>query len=110
MSQEYSVEEFWTFDLRVGLIIEAEKVVGSQKLLKLTVDFGNELRTIVTGVADQHDPSEFKAKKMVFVTNLKAKKVFGVESKGMLLLAEDANKQTYLVEVRENVPVGSRFY
>ncbi len=109
MSQEYSVEEFWKFDIRVGQIVEAEKVQGSQKLIKLTVDFGKEKRTIVTGVADQHTPSEFKGKKMVFVLNLKPKKVFGIESKGMLLLAEDENKKTYLVSV-EDAPIGSRFY
>lgn len=109
MNQEYSVEEFWKFDLRVGQILDAEKVQGSQKLIKLTVDFGTEKRTIVTGVADQHSPSEFKGKKMIFVLNLKPKKVFGIESKGMLLLAEDENKKTYLVAV-EDTPVGSRFY
>jgi tRNA-binding protein len=109
MSQEYPVEEFWKFELKVGQVLEAEKVQGSQKLIKLTVDFGNEKRTIVTGVADQHTPSEFIGKKMIFVLNLKPKKVFGIESKGMLLLAEDEDKRTYLVSA-DNVPVGSRFY
>lgn len=109
MSQEYSVEEFWKFDMRIGQIVEAEKVQGSQKLIKLTVDFGKEKRIIVTGVADQHTPSEFKDKKMVFVLNLKPKKVFGIESKGMLLLAEDENKKTYLISVKD-APIGSRFY
>jgi len=109
MSQEYPVEEFWKFDMRVGRVLEAERVQGSQKLIKLTVDFGSEKRTIVTGVADQHPPSEFVGRKMVFVLNLKPKKVFGVESRGMLLLAEDGEKKTYLV-CADEAPVGSRFY
>ena len=78
MSQEYAVEEFWKFELRVGKVLGAEKVVGAQKLIKLVVDLGDEKRTIVTGIADQHDPSELAGKKMVFVTNLKPKKVFGI--------------------------------
>jgi len=110
MSQEYPVEEFWKFDLRVGLVVTAEKVSGSQKLIKLLIDLGNEKRIIVTGIADQHDPSVMIGKKMIFVSNLKPKKVFGIESKGMLLLAEDANKQTYLVMAEDCVPVGSKFY
>jgi len=110
MSQEYPVDEFWKFNLRVRYILNAEKVTGTQKLIKLTVDLGNEKRTIVTGIADQHDPSELAGKKMVFVTNLKPKKVFGIESKGMLLLAEDQNKQTYLIMASDNIPLGSKFY
>jgi tRNA-binding protein len=110
MSQEYTVEEFWRFDLKVGKILDAEKVTGAQKLIKLIVDLGDEKRTIVTGIADQHGPSELNGKKMVFVTNLKPKKVFGIESKGMLLLAEDQNKQTYLITTADNIPTGSKFY
>ena len=110
MNQEYTVEEFWNFDLKVGKVFEAEKVAGAQKLIKLIVDFGDEKRTIVTGIADQHEPSELAGKKMVFITNLKPKKVFGIESKGMLLLAEDHNKQTYLITADDNIPIGSKFY
>ena len=110
MSQEHLVEEFWKFDLRVGYVLSAEKIAGTEKLIKLIVDFGDEKRTIVTGIADQHDPTEIAGRKMVFVINLKPKKVFGIESKGMLLLAEDKDRKTYLITADDNIPLGSKFY
>ncbi len=105
----YDVEEFWKFNLRVGLVKEAEKVPRSKKLIKLVVDFGNEERTIVTGIGDQYKPEDLEGKKMIFVTNLKPKKLMGVESQGMLLLAEEDGK-VYLVEVNEEIPLGVKVW
>jgi tRNA-binding protein len=110
MSGEYSAEDFWRFDIRVGAVLAAERVQGSQKLIKMVVDLGSESRTIVTGIADEHDPTELVGKKMLFVANLIPKKIFGIESRGMLLLAEDGKKRTYLVVVDDVVPVGAKFY
>ncbi len=106
----YDVEEFWKFSLRVGLVKEAEKVHKSRKLIKLVVDFGDEERIIVTGIGDQYKPDDLKGKKMIFVTNLKPKKLMGVESQGMLLLAEEENGNVYLIEVGEEVPIGVKVW
>lgn len=110
MGELYTVEEFWKFTMRVGLVRAAERVPGSKKLLKLEVDFGDEVRTVVAGVADRFGPEDFVRKKMIFVTNLKPKKVFGIESQAMLLVAEDKDGRLYLVTVGDEVPAGSKFY
>ncbi len=106
----YDVKEFWKFSLKVGLVKEAEKVPKSKKLIKLVVDFGDEERTIVTGIGDQYKPRDLERKKMIFVTNLKPKKLMGVESQGMLLLAEEENEKVYLIEVDEKAPVGVKVW
>lgn len=104
------VEEFWKFDLRVGRVLEAERVPGSEKLIRLEVDFGNERRTVVTGIADQVSPDRLVGKKMIFVLNLKPKRVMGVESRGMLLLAEEDSGRVHLIEVPEEVPEGTKVW
>ncbi|WP_209477276.1 methionine--tRNA ligase subunit beta [Thermococcus stetteri] len=106
----YDVDEFWKFDLRVGLVKGAEKLKRTKKLIKLDVDFGNEERTIITGIADQYPPEELEGKKFVFVLNLKPKKLSGVESQGMLLLAETEEGRVYLLPVPDEVPVGTRVW
>ena len=110
MSELYDAQDFWKFKMKVGLVKSAERVPNSKKLLKLEVDFGNEIRTVVSGIADVFSPEEFVGKKMIFVTNLKAKKVFNIESQAMLLLAEDERGQIYLVIAEEKVTIGSKFY
>jgi len=110
MSELYDVEEFWKFKMRIGLIKSAEKVPKSTKLIKLKVDFGDETKTVVTGVAGVFSPEEFVGKKMIFVTNIKPKKVFNIESQAMLLLAEDEKGKSYLVKVDDEIPIGSKFY
>ncbi len=107
---EYDVEEFWKFDLRVGYVKRAEKVPKSRKLIKLEVDFGNEERTIVTGIGDQYRAEELEGRKMIFVLNLKPKKLMGVESRGMLLLAEEEGGKVHLITVGGEVPVGVKVW
>lgn len=106
----YDVEEFWKFDLRVGKIVGAERVPGSRKLIRLDVDFGDESRVVVTGIADQVSPEQLLGKKMIFVLNLKPKKVMGVESQGMLLLAEEESGRIHLIEVPDEVPQGTKVW
>ena len=106
----YDVEEFWKFMMRVGRVVEAEKVPRTKKLIKLVVDFGNETRTIITGLADQYSPEDFVGKKMIFVTNLKPKKFSGILSEGMLLVAEEPNGKVHLITVDDSVPEGTRVY
>ncbi|MGC9103930.1 MAG: methionine--tRNA ligase subunit beta [Candidatus Methanodesulfokora sp.] len=106
----YDVEDFWKFDLRVGLIEEAERVPNSRKLIKLLVNFGKEKRVIVTGIADQFPPDDLVGKKMIFVLNLKPKKIMNVESQGMLLLAEEDSGKVHLITVDDSVPIGTKVW
>ena len=82
-------EEFTKLDLRVGTIIAAEKVKKTKKLLQLQVDLGEEVRTIVSGIAESYRPEEVVGKKVTVLTNLAPRKIRGVESQGMLLMSED---------------------
>ena len=82
-------DEFTKLDLRVGTIIAAEKVKKTKKLLQLQVDLGEEVRTIVSGIAESYRPEEVVGKKVTVLTNLAPRKIRSVESQGMLLMSED---------------------
>ncbi|HDD25827.1 MAG TPA: methionine--tRNA ligase subunit beta [Acidilobales archaeon] len=111
MSQEKpSVEEFWKFNLRVGLIKEAERVPKSRKLIKLVVDFGDCVKTALAGLGDVFKPEDLVGKKFIFVTNIRPKKAFGIESQVMILVAEDDKGNEYLLPVSDEVPIGSKVY
>ena len=106
----YDVSEFWKFDLRVGIVKKAEKLRRTKKLIKLNVDFGNEERTIITGIADQYSPEELEGRKFIFVLNLKPKEFSGVKSEGMLIVAENEEGKVYLLPVPDEVPVGTKVW
>ena len=80
-----SHDEFMKMDLRVGKVIECERVPESKKLLRLVVDLGMERRQIVTGLAEHYSPDELKGKRVIVITNLEPRKIFGIESQGMIL-------------------------
>ena len=82
-------EDFSKIDLKTGTIIAAEKVEKADKLLKLEVDLGSEKRTIVSGIALNYEPENIIGKKVVVVTNLSPRKMKGIESNGMILMAEE---------------------
>ena len=103
---EVSFDDFLKVELRVGEIIACEAVPKSSKLLKETVKFGNETRTIVSGIAKQFKPEEMVGKKVVFVTNLAPRKICGIESQGMIMAAEDENGNFALI-TPENKDVAS---
>lgn len=84
-----SFEEFKKFDLRVAKVIEAEKVEDSEKLLKLQVDLGEEKRQIIAGIQKNYNPEELVNKEIIIIANLEPKTIFGLESQGMLLAAEN---------------------
>ena len=94
---EISIDDFAKVQLRVGEIIACEKVPKSSKLLHETVKFGDEIRSVVSGIAKHYTPEEMVGKKVVFVTNLKPVKICGVLSEGMILAAEDENGTLSLV-------------
>jgi methionyl-tRNA synthetase len=90
-------EDFKKLDLRVGTITAAEKVPKADKLLKLEVDMGFEKRTIVSGIAQHFAPEDVVNKQVVVVANLAPRKMRGIESNGMILMAEDAQGKLYFV-------------
>ena len=92
--EEITFEEFMRMDFRVGEILKAEKVEGTQKLIKLEVDIGTEKRTMVAGIADVYSPEELVGKKLVVIVNLKPALIRGIESQGMILAAEVEGKAT----------------
>jgi methionyl-tRNA synthetase len=94
---EIQYEDFKKLDLRVGTITAAEKVPKADKLLKLEVDMGVEKRTIVSGIAQHFAPEEIVKKQVVVVANLAPRKMRGIESNGMILMAEDAQGKLYFI-------------
>jgi methionyl-tRNA synthetase len=93
---EIVYDDFAKMDLRVGLVLEAEAVKGSKKLLKLSVDIGYESRTILSGIAQHYKPEEMVGKKVIVVANLKPRPMMGTESHGMILMSEDRDGRLVL--------------
>jgi methionyl-tRNA synthetase len=104
---EIVYDDFAKLDLRVGTILTAEKVEKADKLLKLSVDLGNEQRTIVSGIAQHFKPEEIKGRQVVVVVNLAPRKMRGIESNGMILMAEDPAGRLHFVQPGEKIPPGS---
>jgi len=105
--EEYiTIDDFAKIKMRVGKVLEAEKVEKSDKLLKLKVSFGDEERIIVSGIAQYYEPQELIGKNVIVLANLKPRKIFGIESHGMLLAAKDGEKLAILTTDKD-VEVGS---
>lgn len=102
-----SIEDFAKIDLRIAEVLEAEKVEGADKLLKLQIKIGNEKRQIVAGIAQHYTPEELIGKKIVVVANLKPAKLRGIESCGMLLAASDSKGLT-LVTIDRDIDSGAK--
>jgi methionine--tRNA ligase beta chain len=100
-------EEFQKIDLRVGKIVEVEKVEGTDKLLKLKVDLGSEKRQLVAGIAKFYQPKNLIGREIVVVVNLEPKTLMGIESQGMLLAA-DVEGRPILLRPDEEVPPGTK--
>jgi methionyl-tRNA synthetase len=102
-----TIDEFAKLELRVALVKSAEKIAGSKKLLKLSVDLGDEVRQIVSGIADAYTPESLVGRKVVLVANLKPAKLMGVESFGMVLAASLDGKAV-LCSFDADVPPGTK--
>jgi methionyl-tRNA synthetase len=99
---ETSFDDFMKMDIRVGKIIEAEKVPKANKLLKLIVDTGLDKRTVVSGIAEHYKPEDIIGKKVTVLMNLAPRKIRGVESQGMILMAEnDKGELSFVVPEKE---------
>ena len=100
-------DEFTKVDIRTATILEAEKVPKTTKLLKLTIDTGIDVRTIVSGIAEYYEPQSIIGKQISIVANLEPRKIKGIESKGMILMAEDRDGKLVMVTPSEKVGNGS---
>ena len=97
-----SYEDFSKLDMRIGTILEAEKIEKSNKLLKLKIDTGVDQRTVVSGIAKDYSPGEIVGMKVSILVNLAPKKIMGIESQGMILMGEgDDGKLAFLLPDKE---------
>lgn len=104
---EIVFDDFARIDLKVGTIIAAEKVEKADKLLKLSVDLGFETRTIVSGIALHFKPEEIVGKQVTVVCNLAPRKMRGIESNGMILMAENADGKLHFINPEEKIIAGA---
>jgi methionyl-tRNA synthetase len=104
---EIVFDDFAKIDLRVGTIVAASKVEKADKLLQLSVDLGFETRTIVSGIAQHFEPESIVGKQVTVVVNLAPRKMRGIESNGMILMAEDANGKLHFINPSDNINPGS---
>jgi len=95
-------------DIRVGKITAAEKVAGSDKLIKMNVSFGSEERQIVAGLAQKYSAGELNGRKTIFLFNLEPKKLRGIDSQGMILVANGGDGEYSLIVPDKDVPEGSK--
>ena len=107
LKPEIAFDDFAKIDLRIGTIVSAEKVEKADKLLKLSVDLGFETRTIVSGIALHFKPEDIVGKQVTVVVNLAPRKMRGIESNGMILMAEDKSGKLHFVNPDTKVDEGS---
>ena len=104
--KEITFDDFTKIDLRTATILEAEKVEKADKLLKLKVDTGVDVRTVVSGIAESFSPEEIIGKQVMILLNLAPRKIRGIESQGMLLLTTKPDGKLSFVTPDENVENG----
>lgn len=106
---EINIDDLLKVDLRVGKIIEAERIEESDKLLKLKVDIGEEERQILAGIGKQYDPEDLINSQVIIVANLKPREMAGSLSQGMLLAVKnEESKELAVLTLDKEVPPGSK--
>jgi methionyl-tRNA synthetase len=109
LAPQISIDDFVKVDLRVATVVEAEKVKGADKLLRLVVDVGFEKRQIVAGIAKAYEPEKLIGRKVVIVANLQPRKLRGLESNGMIVAASLGEADLpILAGFHEDIPNGAR--
>ena len=104
-----SIDDFMKVELRVGQVKVAEKVKGADKLLRLEVDIGTEVRQLVAGIALAYKPEDLIGRKVVIVANLQPRKLRGLESNGMIVAASVGDEgKPVLAGFLEDVPIGAK--
>ena len=104
---EIQYDDFAKLDLRVAKVITCEKVEKADKLLKLTLEVGTETRTVVSGIALHFTPEEVIGKSVLYLANLAPRKMRGIESQGMILMAENSDGKLYFMQPSANIDSGS---
>lgn len=103
-----SIDDFKKVEMRAGKIISAEPVEGSEKLLKLSVDFGEENpRQVISGIAKYVSPEELTGITCAFVTNLEPRSLMGMESQAMIMATSTDDGSFSLLKISENIPPGA---
>jgi len=103
IKEEIQYDDFSKMDIRVGTIVSAEKVAKSKKLLKLTINDGLKERTILSGIGEHFQPENIVNQKVTFLANLAPRKMMGMESEGMVLMAEDKNGSLSFIQPDKNI-------
>lgn len=91
VKENISFDDFSKMDIRVGTILEAEKVAKTKKLLKLKIDTGIDVRTVVSGIAEYYEPEKIIGKQVSILVNLAPRDIKGITSQGMILMAENSD-------------------
>lgn len=103
-----TIEDFAKVEMRVGTVLEVEEIEASEKLLKLTVDLGEESpRTILSGIKQWYKGEDLKGKQFLFVSNLEPRQMMGLESEGMIM-AVDSDEKPILLTVESKVTPGAK--
>ena len=105
---ECSFEDFEKMDIRTATVLEAERVPKTDKLLKLTIDTGIDTRTIVSGIAEYYTPEQMLGKQICILANLAPRKIRGIESKGMILMARQGDGQMRFITPQEVLKNGAQ--
>ncbi len=108
LAQQITIDDFLKIDLRVGQIKVAERIKGSDKLLRLEVDIGLEVRQVLAGIAEHFDPATLVGRRVAIVANLAPRKMRGLESNGMIVAASLPDGPPSLVAFLDEVPLGAR--
>ncbi len=107
MKEEVTYDDFQKMDIRIGTILDAVKVPKTQKLLQLTIDTGIDTRTVVSGIAEHFQPQDIIGRQVSILVNLAPRKIKGIESKGMILMAENQDGKLEFVLPSASVSNGS---
>jgi methionyl-tRNA synthetase len=105
---EVTFEDFDRMDIRTATVLAAEKVPQTDKLLKLTIDTGIDTRTIVSGIAEYYSPEDMLGKQICILANLKPRKIRGIESQGMILMAKQPDGSMRFITPQEVLMNGSQ--
>jgi methionyl-tRNA synthetase len=100
-------QDFTKLDIRTGTILEAEKVPKTDKLMQLKIDTGIDTRTVVSGIAEYFNPIEIIGKQVSILVNLEPRKIKGIKSQGMILMAEDKDGTLKFISPENSVKDGS---
>ncbi|HWD87046.1 MAG TPA: methionine--tRNA ligase [Mucilaginibacter sp.] len=105
--ENINYDSFATMDIRIGTILEAEKVAKTKKLVKLTIDTGIDRRTVVSGIAEHYEPEAIIGRKVSILVNLEPREIKGIVSQGMILMAEDSEGKLSFVSPADDLHNGS---